>query len=41
MELSKDIIDELSNLKDFIKISEDYDKLIRYFVFIINEKAYI
>lgn len=38
MELSKDIIDELSNLKEFIKVSEDYDKLIRYFVFIINEK---
>lgn len=37
MELSKDVIDELSNLKEFIGISEDYEKLIRYFVYIINE----
>ncbi len=37
MELSKDVIGELSNLKEFIGISEDYEKLIRYFAYIINE----
>lgn len=36
MELSKDLIDELSNLKEFIGISEDYEKLIKYFAYIIN-----
>ncbi len=37
MELNKSVIDELSNLKDLIGVSEDYEKLIKYFTFIINE----
>lgn len=37
MELNKSIIDELSNLKDLIGVSEDYEKFIKYFAFIIND----
>ena len=37
MELDKFVIDELSNLKELIGVSEDYEKFIKYFAFIINE----
>ncbi len=37
MELDKFVIDELSNLKELIGVSEDYEKFIKYFAIIINE----
>lgn len=36
MEFEKNVIDELSNLKEIIGITENYEKLIVYFIDIIN-----
>ena len=40
MELDKFVIDELSNLKELIGVSEDYEKFIKYFAFIINNHTW-